>query len=100
MVCVCLGHAMVCVSLGPAMVCVSIGPAMVCDNNNNFIYTLESEVKLCSVVFTITYSNKTGREIKNVNTFINYLLHFKTEKLTKMQVILTFKNKYNVYTLL
>ena len=23
------------------------------NNNNNFIYTLESEVKLCSVVFTI-----------------------------------------------
>ena len=27
------------------------------NKNTNFIYTLESEVKLCSVVFTITGSN-------------------------------------------
>ena len=37
-----------------------------CTDNNNFIYTLESEVKLCSVVFRVhavqcvnQYSNKT-----------------------------------------
>ena len=51
------------------------------NNNNNFIYTLESEVKLCSVLFTGSnaiqcinkYWNKTIRKIKSVIAFINYL---------------------------
>ena len=49
-------------------------------NNNNFIYTLESEVKLHSVVCTIiTYSNKSCD--KNINTFINDLHSSKTDRL-------------------
>ena len=47
-------------------------------NNNNFIYTLESVVKLHSVVFTITYS-KTSWD-KDVNTLINYLHYTKTDQ--------------------
>ena len=51
------------------------------NNNNNFIYTPDSEVKLRSVVLTITITYSKTSRVKNVNyTFINYLYYTKSDR--------------------
>ena len=54
-------------------------------NNNNFIYTPDSEVKLCSVVLTITITYSKTSRIKNVNTFINYLYCSKSDQVYNLK---------------
>ena len=53
-----------------------------CYNNNNFIYTIESEVKLCSVVFT------NGNAIQWINkTAIRLVVRYKRQYFHKLPTL-------------